>query len=85
MKLQTGSILFEGKHLTHWDYCLNPVASEDDDQSEQLDLKAFVCKGTNSEQRVALAGKYNVFYLPPYFGNQILAKLKPYFFPQKNV
>lgn len=54
--LQTGSILFEGKHLTHWDYCLNPVPSEDD-QSEQLVLKALVC--LDSELPVALTGKHN--------------------------
>lgn len=51
--LQTGSILFEGKHLTHWDYCLNPLPSEDE-QSDQLDLKALVC--LDSEEPVTVAG-----------------------------
>lgn len=54
--LQTGSILFEGKHLTHWEYCLNPVPSKID-RNEQIQLEALVC--LDSEQPVALAGKCN--------------------------
>lgn len=55
---QTGSILFEGKHLSHWDYCLNPVPTDDDgdEQSDRLDLKALVC--LDSEEPVAVAGKH---------------------------
>lgn len=54
--LQTGSILFEGKHLTHWEYCLNPVPTDNnDEQSNRLDLKALVCP--DSEEPVTVAGK----------------------------
>lgn len=58
--LQTGSILFENKLITHWNYCLNPLPSENG-QNEQLQLKALVC--LESQQPFTLASKYMYHFL----------------------
>lgn len=52
--VQTGSIFFEGKHLTHWKYCLNP--KPDNEQSDKLILDAHVCSHSEIEPEPPLAG-----------------------------